>query len=397
MKPSNESKRSFNIDYVLIGFVVISGLIGMISIYMSAPISNLVDVKSDLVRQSIWFMISFTFVIFLLKFGTDRLFTGAYLFYWILMGLLAVQLLARFGIIRTSLIPEIKGIYGWYVIPKIGSFQPSEFMKMILLFITANIIYEHNLNKEDNSFASDIQLLLKMARYALPPLVMIVLQPDTGIPIIIVVSLAAMFFLSGVRKEWILVIGSIAAVLFFGIIYLYYNHESLLSALFGGGDYRLNRFYGWLDYVEYSSNWGLHLYNAIASLGTAGWFGHEWMSVILTIPEANTDFIFAVIAQNFGFIGASITVLICFSMDIHLALIALRSDLTRERALLTGAVAMLVFQHTQNIGMVLGVLPITGITLPFFSYGGSSILSYMLPLSVAMYMYSETKNLHKHY
>ena len=84
-------------------------------------------------------------------------------------------------------------------------------------------------------------------------------------------------------------------------------------------------------------------------------------------------------------------------MDIHLALIALRSNLSKERALLTGAVAMLVFQHTQNIGMVLGVLPITGITLPFFSYGGSSILSYMLPLSVAMYMYSETKNLHKHY
>ena len=398
MKSINESKRTFHIDYLLIGILLLSGVVGIAAIYLSGPIGNATTVKSDLIRQIAWFIISSVFIVFLLKFGIDRLFTGVYLVYWILMFLLFVQILTRFGIVNPSFIPEINGIRGWYVIPYVGSFQPAEFMKMALIFISANIIYEHNLTKEENSYASDFALALKMARYALPPIVLIILQPDTGIPIIIMVSLAVMFFLSGVQKGWFIWIFGAAAVLLFGIVFLYYNNENLLLRIFGGGDgYRLRRFTGWLDYVEYSNDDGLHLYNAIASFGTAGWTGHDLMSTILYIPEANTDFIFAVIAQNFGFLGASAVIVLCFSLDLHLANVALRSDLKRERALLTGAIGMLLFQHTQNIGMVMGVLPITGITLPFISYGGSSILSYMLPLSVAMYMYSETRNSHKHY
>lgn len=398
MNTINESKRKFYIDYFLIGILLCSGIIGIVGIYLSAPLSNVINVRSDIIRQIMWFIISAVFVVLLLKFGTDRLFTLAYLFYWILMGLLFIQVLARYNIINTGLIPKINGTYAWYVIPGIGSFQPSEFMKMMLIFISANIIFEHNEQKEDNSFMTDLSLALKMAKYALPPLVLIILQPDSGIPIIIIVSLAVMFFLSGVRSEWFIYIVGTACFLFFGIIYLYYNNEDLLLRMFGGNDqsYRLNRFYGWLDYEKYSLDYGHHLYNAIASLGTAGWKGHIINTVVLPFPEAKTDFIFAVLAQNFGFLGAGSVVLLAFSLDLRLAWIALKSDLKREKILLTGAIGMLMFQHTQNIGMILGVLPITGITLPFISYGGSSILSYMLPLSVALYMYSDIKNSHRH-
>lgn len=394
----NESKRTFHIDYFLVFILLLSGVVGLIGIHLSSPLNNLNDSKSDIIRQTVWFIISTGFVITLIKLGTDRLFTIAYPAYYVLMVLLFIQVLARYGIINTSLIPSINGAYAWYVIPKIGSFQPSEFMKIILIFISANIINEHNAEKEGMYFREDFMLMIKMARYALPPLILIVLQPDTGIPIIILFSLAVMFFLSGVRREWFIIIGSLAAFLFFGIIFLYYNNPILLNKIFGGNaqSYRLNRFYGWLDYEKYSNDHGHHLYNAISSLGTAGWTGHDLKTVILQYPESQTDFIFAVLAQNFGFIGASFVIILAFSLDLRLTWIAMRSDLTREKALITGAIGMLIFQHAQNIGMVIGVLPITGITLPFISYGGSSILSYMLPFSVAFYMYSEIKNAHRH-
>lgn len=394
----NESKRKFYVDYLLVAIIFASVAVGLVGINLSAPLTNFGSTRSDILRQITWLVISFVFIITLLKFGTDRIFSFSYILYYVLLLLLLGQVLARYRIINTSLIPPINGAYAWYVIPGVGSFQPSEFMKIMLIFISANIIDDHNKNKEDHSFTSDLMLVLKLARYALPALVLIVLQPDSGIPIIIVFSIAFMFFLSGVRSEWFIIIFSVAFLLFFGIIFLYYNNPALLNKIFGGNaqNYRLNRFYGWLDYEKYSASHGHHLFNAISSLGTAGWTGHPLGQVILQYPEAPTDFIFAVLAQNFGFLGASAVVVLAYSLDIRLAWIALRSDHTRERYLLAGAVAMLFFQHTENIGMVLGVLPITGITLPFFSYGGSSILSYMIPFSVAFYMYSEIKNARKH-
>ena len=115
-----------------------------------------------------WLIISFGFIISLLKFGTDRIFTTAKYAYWVLMFLLFIQVLARFKVINTSYIPNINGAYAWYVIPKIGSFQPSEFMKVMIIFLTANIIYEHNQEKEDLSFSSDLSLVFKLARLIFP-------------------------------------------------------------------------------------------------------------------------------------------------------------------------------------------------------------------------------------
>ncbi|AMC92447.1 cell division protein FtsW [Erysipelothrix larvae] len=394
----NESRKKFTLDWILVSIIAFNGLLGIIGIYLAAPLNNGNTSADFIIRQLFWFAVSIVLVYIILKMGTDRLFTLAYPLYFILMILLFFQVLASKQIITTSLIPWRNGAYAWYDIPGIGSFQPSEFMKIVLLLIGANIIMKHNEERTKFSFKDDVKLLMKLAVYVLPALIFIFLQPDTGVPIIIVISFAVMFFMSGVRREWFIIIGSAACVVFFGIIYLYYNDPQTLNALFGGSgtNYRLDRFYGWLDFEKYSIDQGHQLYRAISSIGTAGWTGHPLKSVVLVYPESRTDFIFAVLAQNFGFMGAVVVIVACFSLDLRLAYITYRSDLMRERTVMAGVLGLLIFQHFQNIGMVVGLLPITGITLPLISQGGSSLVSYMIPFAIAFHMYSEIQNAHQH-
>ncbi|MCG4457372.1 FtsW/RodA/SpoVE family cell cycle protein [Erysipelothrix rhusiopathiae] len=398
----NESKRHFTLDVTLIVLLFALFGISLVAIHLAAPLMNQDGGVNLVIKQISWIVVGLGVVAFLLKIGVDRIFTAVDIAYWILMvclvGLVIARVLSsRFGI-HIPFAAEINGTHAWYSIPGIGSFQPSEFMKIVLVIKTANTIHEHNTLKTEYSFKSDFELIFKMIKYVLPPFILIFLQPDTGVPIVILVSLATMFFLSGVRREWFIVIVGLALGLLLGIVWLYYNNQELLNTILGGGatHYRLTRFYGWLDYEKYPQTYGYQLFQALLSLGTAGLTGHPLGSVIAQFPEPQTDFIFAVISQNFGFLGASLVVILSFAFDIKLVVNTLRSNLSKERYMMMGIIGMIVFQDLQNIGMILGILPITGITLPFISYGGSSLVSYMIPIAVALHMYSETVNLHKH-
>ncbi|WP_159649189.1 FtsW/RodA/SpoVE family cell cycle protein [Erysipelothrix aquatica] len=396
----NESKRYFTLDKVLFGIMIAFATISVVAIYLSAPLldNGQADAISLVKKQLMWFAIGSAVIAFLIKIGIDRLFTAIDIAYWILMVLLAGLVIARFANINSSIVAPINGTRAWYMIPGIGSFQPSEFMKIVLVIKAANVIHQHNTDKEGYTFQSDFQLFFKIAKFALPPFILIFLQPDTGVPIVILFSLATMFILSGVRREWFIIIATLSIGALLGIVFLYYNYPDVLNTLLGGGStsYRLDRFYGWLDYEKYAMGHGYQLFQSMISYGTAGVNGHPLGTMIAHYPEAQTDFIFAVISQNFGFIGGSITIALSFLFDIKLVSITKHSDLPRERYMMMGIIGMIFFQHLENIGMIMAVLPITGITLPFISYGGSSLLSYMIPLAVAFHMYSETQNRHRH-
>lgn len=397
-KLSNESKKIFTLDRTLVLLLLLSAAVSLVAISLTTPFIGAEATRSYLLKQIMWLGISAVALFALIKAGTDRLFTLVDIFYWILMFLLFLLFLASRGIINVEMMREINGTNAWFFIPGIGSLQPSEFIKIVLVIKGAIIITEHNKEKTEFSWSSDFHLLAKIMKWALPPLVLIVFQPDTGIPIVILISLAIMFMVSGVRKEWFLIFVAVILIGLGGIVYFYNNNREILNSLMGGSanNYRLNRFVSWLDYESDPGNLGMHLFNSMIAQGTAGVFGHDLGQVIMYIPEAQTDFIFAVISQNFGFIGASLTIILVFALDIKLIHTVIRSNLTKEKVMLVGIIGMIVFQDFQNIAMVVGLLPITGITLPFISYGGSSMLSYIIPLSVAFTMYSETENEHRH-
>ncbi len=152
------------------------------------------------------------------------------------MVLLAILLVDKYVInLPDRFIRPVNGTTAWYQIPAWGTFQPSEFMKVVLIIMVANIIHEHNLGKTEMSFASDFKLFWKVGKIAVPPLILIFLEPDTGIPLIIIVSILVMLAVSGVRKEWVWLGAACLVIGFGGLIFMFKFYPNLLSSILGGG------------------------------------------------------------------------------------------------------------------------------------------------------------------
>jgi rod shape determining protein RodA len=263
-------------------------------------------------------------------------------------------------------------------------------MKIVLLFLSANLIHEHNENRIESSYKYDVKLFISIAKYTIPALILIVVQPDTGIPLIISVGILVMLAISGIRKEWIIG-AAIFLIVFVALgLYLFMNFEDVLINVVGAS-YRLNRLYGWLRTEQYISSYGLQLYQSLLAVGSSGLFGHGLQSIVINMIEPQNDFIFAVFAQDYGFIGASFLLLVQLLLDLKIISIAMTYKKRREKYLIAGVIGMLLFQQFQNMGMIIGLMPITGITLPFVSSGGSSLLSYIPALAVLFAMSSTIK------
>lgn len=390
MKHSLSSvKQPKKFDFILTTILVLIFISSIIALYSAAPqIPTYVGANSILIRQIMFYIIGFIVILVIMYLGNDSLYDFAVIGYKIFMVML-VYLFISMILYRVTgyrftlpLASPTNGAISWLKIP-ILNIQPSEFMKIILIIITAHIIKEHNEDKTDDSFDSDISLFFKVGKWVVPPMILIFLQPDTGICIIIAFSLLLMLACSGIRKEWILYTSIILIIAVAAFLLIFYFNKPLFTDLFGDS-YKMRRIYGWLEVEKYSTGDGYQLYSALLAIGSSGWFGHGIQSNIITITEPHTDFIFAVIGLGFGYLGCLVVVGLCVALDVRLGVIAMRTNNQVEKLMITGFIGMLIFQQIENIGMVIGLLPITGITLPLISYGGSSMLSYMIAFGIIM-------------
>lgn len=394
-------KEPKKFDFMMITILVIMALTSIVAIYSAFELITNEIPTLLLFKQIMWYGIGFIAMAAIMYLGNDTIFSFAKIAYWIMLAALIYLFVSKHMISRflgyghnLPFVTPINGATSWFQFPGIGSFQPSEFMKVILIIITAGIIDEHNSSKVLDSYESDLQLFWKVICWALPPLILIFIQPDTGICIIIFVSLAVMLMCSGIKSIWILGGIALAVLLLGGFFYLYFFNNSLLTSLFGIDSlYKLDRIKGWLDPESDILSTGNQLYTALMAMGSAGITGHGMQQNLVNIPEAQTDFIFAVIGQSFGLLGTLFVVGLCLTLDLRLLRIASLSKITKEKYYITGVLGMLLFQQFQNIGMIIGLLPITGITLPFISYGGSSLLSYFLAIGIIMNTSSKAKKL----
>ena len=277
----------------------------------------------------------------------------------------------------------------WFTIPGIGSIQPSEFMKIFLMLMLATMIHNFRSDYKNPDLKQEFIFILKTLGIVLIPSILTFLQPDTGAVIIYFIIYFCMMFISGIRIRWFLIAFGIVVVLICSIFGIYFFNQDLFINLFGTDlFYRFERIFNW------RSGTGLQLENALAAIGSAGLFGHGFNQTPIYFPESSTDFIFAVYASNFGFLGVFLLLGVIIYFDVQIVLLAKRKLVDTDKYILAGILGMLLFQQVQNIGMTVGLLPITGITLPFISYGGSSLLSYMILVGIILNISMEKA---KHY
>lgn len=358
-----KNKTKYEIIIPLIIFFMIS----VASIYSA---SKTISTNQIVTKQMMWYIIGFCIITFTPNKIIKKIIDNSFLLY--LLGNSLLLLLLIFGV-------EVNGSKCWFVLPGIGSFQPSEFMKLILILINAKIFDIFNLKYHKKTLKEDIKIFFIIMLVTLVPSILTFLEPDTGMVIIYFLISFVMLFVYGIRKSIFIIILLLTILLGSSFLYFYFNYQDNFINIFGTSFfYRIDRLLDW------SNKSGMQLTNALAAIKAAGIFGFGIGNTPIYIPEPHTDFIFSVFASNFGLFGTIILIGTIIIFDFGLLKNANDSKNKIHKYIVIGFVSMILYQQVQNIGMNIGLLPITGITLPFISYGGSSLLSYMIGIMIIL-------------
>lgn len=354
--------------------IVIFMIISIISIYSS---QNLLSSSYDdlYIRQILWYIMGFVFIFLISNSKSDFMYKSSYILY--IIGNIFLILVLFIG-------TETNGAKCWFTIPKIGSFQPSEFMKIILILVLSKELSKHENMKR--TFKNELKLIIKCFIITLIPSILIFLEPDTGIIFIFFAIFIIMLFIYGIRYRWFITFGLLIGILFSSFLILFFKYQDTFISIFG-----TNFFYRMDRLLDWSNGSGMQLTNALAATGSAGLYGYGFGKTPIYFPEPHTDFIFSVFASNFGFISSIILILIILYFDMQLIILATKCNM-QNKLIVCGILSILLFQQIQNIGMNIGLLPITGITLPFISYGGSSLISYMILIGIALNIQNKKNN-----
>lgn len=357
----------YKIDKTLLIPIILFAIISVITLYGASSI--LPSTMNHLMtNQVIWYIVGFVLIFGIMAVGNNYIYRISWLLY--ILGIISLIGLFFFG-------KNINNATCWYEIKGIGTIQPSEFMKIIIVIINASMISKFNEDFPNPSIREEFLFLIKVALVVLIPSILTFLQPDTGVVLIYLLITFVMLFISGIRYRWFILVFGIAFVFVGLVLGIYFINQDLFIKIFGTSFFlRVDRLLDW------SNQSGYQLENSLSSIGSAGLFGHGLTNNPIYFPEAQTDFIFAVYASHFGFIGSIILLSLLAIFDIRLITLALKTNKLINKYVISGIVGMLLYQQIQNIGMTFGLLPITGITLPFISYGGSSLLSYMLAMGI---------------
>ncbi len=344
----------------IITSLIILSIISILSIYSAG---NLVLNNTLYIKQLIWLIIGIFIIYLVLKINLKNVYKHYKILY--LLGNILLLLLLFFA-------TPINNSKCWFNLFGIITIQPSEFMKIILIIVNSMILYENN-NKKDYI------IVLKIFIITLIPSILTFLETDTGMVIIYFIISFAMLFTSKINKNWFIFL-LLFLLLFISIfLSIYFYQSDTFIKIFGTNFfYRIDRLLDW------KNGSGMQLTNALTGMGSAHIFGFGFNNTPIYFPEAQTDFIFSVFVINYGLIGATILIITCLYFDLNILKIAKNTRNKKEKYTVIGILAMLLYQQIQNIGMNLGLLPITGITLPFISYGGSSLASYMIAIGIIL-------------
>ncbi|MGW7977347.1 rod shape-determining protein RodA [Staphylococcus xylosus] len=381
------------IDWVLIGILVLLAIIS-VTIINSAMGGGQYSANFS-IRQILYYVLGGLIACLIMLVSPKKLMKYTYLLYFLLCAALFILII----IPETPITPIINGAKSWYKLGPI-SVQPSEFMKIVLILALAKLVSRHNQFTFNKSLETDFKLLLKIAGISVIPMGLILLQNDLGTTLVLCAIIVGVIVVSGISWKILAPVFIAGIVLASSIILSIIYKPSLIENSFGIKTYQMGRINSWLDPYTYSSGDGYHLTESLKAIGSGQLFGKGFNHGEVYIPENHTDFIFSVIGEEFGFIGSVILILVFLAFIFHLVRLATKFELPFSKLFIIGYATLVLFHVLQNIGMTIQLLPITGIPLPFISYGGSSLWSLMCGIGVILSFtyhqpkqYSTTKSL----
>ncbi len=356
----NNSK--FKIDISILVCIILFAIISIVTI---GSAQKLLTAETNLVfKQILWYVVGFILIGLVMFLGNKFLYKNAWILY--IAGISSLILVLFFG-------ADINNARCWFRIPGIGNIQPSEFMKIIMIIVLGRMINDFKEKHNEPTIKQEFIFLIKVAIIVGIPSILTFLQPDTGVVLIYLLITFVMLFISGIRYRWFILVFGIFGLAVGVVLLTYFLNNDLFIKIFGSSFFlRVDRLLDW------SSGSGYQLENGITAIGSGGLIGYGLNNTPIYFPEPQTDFIFAVFSNNFGFIGSIILLGVITFFDLRLVRLAIESPNNTNKYIIGGIIGMLIYQQLQNIGMTIGLMPITGITLPFISYGGSSLLSYMI-------------------
>ncbi|MEB7848718.1 FtsW/RodA/SpoVE family cell cycle protein [Staphylococcus equorum] len=365
------------VDWTLVGFLVLLAIIS-VTIINSAMGGGQYSANFG-IRQVLYYVLGGFIAFLIMLVSPKKLMKYTYLLYFLFCTALFILII----IPETPFTPIINGAKSWYKLGPI-SVQPSEFMKIVLILALAKLISKHNQFTFNKSLETDFKLLLKIFGISIIPMGLILLQNDLGTTLVICAIIVGVIIVSGITWKIIAPLFITVFLLASSIILSIIFKPSLIENSLGIKTYQLGRISSWLDPYTYSSGDGYHLTESLKAIGSGQLFGKGFNQGEVYIPENHTDFIFSVIGEEFGFIGSVILILVFLGLMFHLVRLATKIESPFSKLFIIGYTALILFHVLQNIGMTIQLLPITGIPLPFISYGGSSLWSLMCGIGVLL-------------
>lgn len=384
------------IDWGIIFCVLLLALIGLASIYVAAvhDTGGSTSVTRQVISQLIWYIIGTILVVVIMQFDSEQLWKVAPLVYWV-----GIFLMFAILVFYSRAYYANTGAKSWFAIGPF-TFQPSEIMKPAYILMMGRVITTHNNRYNVHTVRSDWRLIGTMALWLLPILISLKLQNDFGTGLVFFAIFCGMVLVSGVTWRIIAptaiglaVVGGSALAMVTSSV-----GRNILEHV-GFQAYQFDRVDTWLHPEQDTSNQGYQLWQSIKAVGSGGITGTGFNNSKVYVPVRESDMIFSVIGENFGFIGSALLILL-YLLLIYL-MIRVTFDTRNEfyAYISTGVIMMILFHFFENIGMNIGLLPLTGIPLPFISAGGSSLIGNLIGIGMVMsmryhhhsYMFSNNK------
>ncbi|MEH7480216.1 FtsW/RodA/SpoVE family cell cycle protein [Neobacillus drentensis] len=386
---SNNDKTT-KLDYNLVFILILLFLASCLAIF-SAQASGQYK-ENFLIKQIVWYAVGGGIITGVMTLDSDqlrKLTWYAYGFGILMLGFLIVA--------PESIAPVINGAKNWFKVPGIGTLQPSEFVKIFIILALARVIEDHHLKTQIKTMQTDFWLLVKLGIVTMVPLALIIKQ-DLGTSLVFLAILLGMVFISGISWKLLTPLFAVGMALIGTIFYFVLWHPEVLEKYLGVGQYQLRRIYSWLDPYSYQGSDAYQLTKSLLAIGSGQTGGKGLGNREVYLPESQTDFIFSVVGEEYGFIGASVLISLFFLLVYHITKVGMETKNNFYTYICVGVISMITFHVFQNIGMTIGVLPITGIPLPFISYGGSALMGNMFGLGLIFsiryhykkYMFSTT-------